>query len=382
MSFDLYFCRKEKTDVTVEELRAWATRHEYFTENEHEGTINFAYENEDTGVYFSVGHGFPESAFGNTQEDGAKPRFKDGAYPVSVDFNINYIRPSFFAYEAMQFAADLAQSFGLLMGNPQDQRGRPENEIGVTNYVRPSTPEEGGDAPSGNGSGAERETSLLPPRFPQFEMEPRLYSSEELIEDWERDNEEGICAQVLAEEEGSELTSPCTKVASRATSMGYWRYMRKYRELTAEHQDLFVPRMCFVVRSGSNCVESAAVWPGPCGMLLPPVDNFIIAPVDRPTSFLGPIKKKKKRKEAISHLIGPGQVFEVLAPFFEDSDPIKGVKLASAEKMLADINEQDGTAFDEAQALYDSVAFKPKGAYDVLAVDQFVDVEFPHVGRD
>ena len=377
MSFDLYFCRREQSDVTVDELREWIARHEHFTEHEYEGTYKFDYENEDTGVYFSIAHGFPDWLPGSSREEDELPRFTEDVFPVSIDARTNVMRPSFFAHEAMPWMVDLARSFDLLMGNPQDQKDAPEREppasyLWQVRFGDSEAGEEGraSDDDRDRAATPHWEDGKAPPRFPEDEMEPRFYSSEELIRDWERMNAWSIHNLVRkAERRDWEVPSDLTRIASRRTSMDFWRYMRDYRELKSEYEELFVARAYFVIRPGSNRVESAAVWPGPCGAILPPVDNFVIPRQERQRFLLWP---RKKRQEMTGYLIEPGRVLEVLAPFLDDFDRIEGAKLVSQEKILDD-TEEDG-AFERAQAFYETVEFEPKDAeYEFLAADEFVD---------
>ncbi len=377
MSFDLYFCRREEADITVEELRAWATRHEYFTENEHEGTINFAYENEDTGVYFSVGHGFPESAFGNTQEDGAKPRFKDGAYPVSVDFNINYIRPSFFAHEAMPLMVDLAESFDLLMGNPQFD-DNVTGSVGLTTYSNKVATNESEIEEADTEIDAAREEGKTPPRFPEHEMEPRLYSSAELIADWERMNAWSIYnVHQLVAERGGELPSYLRLKASRQTSMGFWRYMRLYRALkdryepededeTEEFTGYVVRQMWLVRRPGSDQVKTAMAWSGPCGQILPPVDYFVIP------------RWQRMRKRFKSYLVESHRVLDILEPYLEPFDEVEGA-FAVSNETLVNLTDENGR-FEEAVDLAEIVKLPRKDAnFEFVAPGEFIDVDLQPV---
>ena len=185
MSFDLYFCRREEADVSPDELRQWIARHENFSEFVFQGKFKFDYENEDTGVTFSIAHGFPDWFPGSSREGGEFPLFTPGVFPVSIDVRLNICRPSYYAHEAMPLMVDLAESFDLLIGNPQDWKSEPESQSLVT-YM--GLPPSDGDEEGSVESDLHWEDGIAPPRFPEHEMEPRLCSSAELIADWERMN--------------------------------------------------------------------------------------------------------------------------------------------------------------------------------------------------
>ena len=323
MSFDLYFCRREARDVTVAELREWTARHEHFTEHEYNGTYKFDYENEDTGVYFSIAHGFPDWLPDSSRQEGELPRFTENVFPVSIDVRINVSRPSYFAHEAMPLMVDLAQSFDLLMGNPEDEENTSERPSPTSYFYSVTSDEDGIEAVAKEGD-AGWENGKAPPRFPKFDMIPRLYTSEELIHDWERFNTWSVYdMRRLANERGGDLSPECNNVVSRKSSLRVWRYMREFRALEEKYENLFVPEAHFVKRPDSNRVVTAAQWPGPCGAILPPVDYFIIVREDGDGD----------EDAATAFLIKAGRVLEVIDPFIKDFVEPSGAVLISQEKM-------------------------------------------------
>ena len=89
MSFDLLFCRKGEPGLDPEDLLSWAEKHGHFSKPETASpSFQLLYENEDTGVYFSIDY-FPSEA----DEESSIP---EGFVDVGLSFNLNYIRPSFF----------------------------------------------------------------------------------------------------------------------------------------------------------------------------------------------------------------------------------------------------------------------------------------------
>ncbi len=356
MSFDLYFCRGEEADVSPDELRQWIAKHENFTEYDFEGKFNFDYENEDTGVNFSIAHGFPDLLPGSTRQEGELPLFTPGVFPVSIDVQINVIRPSFFAHEAMPLIVDLADSFDLLMGNPQFDDNESEIEDADTEID------------------AAREEGKTPPRFPEHEMEPRLYSSAELIADWERINASSIYnVHQLVAERGGELPSYLRLKASRQSSMGFWRYMRLYRDLkdryepededdTEEFTGYVVRQMWLVRRPGSDQVKTAMAWTGPCGQILPPVDYFIIP------------RWQRMRKRFKSYLVEPDRVLDILEPYLEPFDEVEGA-FAVSNETLVNLTEENGR-FEEAVELAETVKLPRKDAkFEFVAPGEFIDVD-------
>ena len=375
MSFDLYFCRGEEADVSPDELRQWTARHENFSEYAFEGKIKFDYENEDTGVTFSIAHGFPDWFPGSSPEEGELPLFAPGVFPVSIDVRLNICRPSYYAHEAMPLMVDLAESFDLLIGNPQDRNSEPESQSLVT-YM--GLPPFDGDEEGAVVSDLHWEDGIAPPRFPEHEMEPRLYSSAELIADWERMNAWSIYnVHQLVAERGGELPSYLRLKASRQTSMGFWRYMRLYRALkdryepededeTEEFTGYVVRQMWLVRRPGSDQVKTAMAWSGPCGQILPPVDYFVIP------------RWQRLRKRFKSYLVEPDRVLDILEPYLEPFDEVEGA-FAVSNETLVNLTEENGR-FEEAVELAETVKLPRKDAnFEFVAPGEFIDVDLQPV---
>lgn len=114
MSFDLYFCWRKPERINSDEVRAWAQRIDSFTRNKAE----LWYSNLNTGVYFSFDF---EAAPPKSPEDG--PDVPPGHFDSGLSFNMNYVRPSYFAFEAMPIVEELTCRFGLSVLNPQESSG-------------------------------------------------------------------------------------------------------------------------------------------------------------------------------------------------------------------------------------------------------------------
>lgn len=120
MSFDLYFCRRKAERINFDEVKAWAQRIDSFTPNK----AQLWYSNLKTGVYFSFDF---EAAPPKSPGDG--PDVPPGYFDSGLSFNMNYVRPSYFAFEAMPIVADLTSKFGLSVVNPQDSSNGSESGL-------------------------------------------------------------------------------------------------------------------------------------------------------------------------------------------------------------------------------------------------------------
>lgn len=109
MSYDLYFCSQRDEALDFNAVVAWAGDVGNF---EHKGT-QLWYENKETGVYFSLD--FEQGKF-DSPEDNILPA---GFFDSGLSFNLNYNRPSFFAYEAMPLVEEISARFNLCIYDPQ-----------------------------------------------------------------------------------------------------------------------------------------------------------------------------------------------------------------------------------------------------------------------
>lgn len=113
MSYDLTFlAKKSKTLPTTDDLvRFLAPRLDYRGEGSE-----IWYENQETGVYFSLGLG----ANPPTEEDITEPIRNAGFQWTGLSFNMNYFRPSVFGLEAATELDALVKEFDFVVDDPQN----------------------------------------------------------------------------------------------------------------------------------------------------------------------------------------------------------------------------------------------------------------------
>jgi hypothetical protein len=110
MSFDLYFCRPGGSVPAIPELKEYFAASALFQVIDSEdGGVQFTYQNEATGVYCS----FSYSTLDATDSEGCASS--------GLSFNLNYSRPSFFAYETMPLVEAFCKRFDLVVENPQEE---------------------------------------------------------------------------------------------------------------------------------------------------------------------------------------------------------------------------------------------------------------------
>jgi len=99
MSYDLHFTSQDNKKITKEDfLNYFKDKPNYQIPEKTEKDFQIWYENPNTGVYFN---------YSFNEDEG-------------IDFNINYLRPTFFAYETMPLVVEFAEHFDLLVVDPQD----------------------------------------------------------------------------------------------------------------------------------------------------------------------------------------------------------------------------------------------------------------------
>ena len=109
MSYDLFFCWDRHERIDLGSVCAWAEAFACFVRKDNQ----LWYQNQDTGVYFSLDHA--REPAGNVEG----PEIPEGCFDVGLSFNLNFNRPSFFGYEAMPIVEDLSARFGLFAFDPQ-----------------------------------------------------------------------------------------------------------------------------------------------------------------------------------------------------------------------------------------------------------------------
>jgi hypothetical protein len=117
MSFDLYFVKHKNIAISKKEVIAHISDLPNFTvQKQNDEAMEIFYQNEDTGVYFMLDVGTPSPEL--EKDDTVPPDYDD----TGISINLNYARPSFFAYESMPIAADIAVHFGLSVFDPQREK--------------------------------------------------------------------------------------------------------------------------------------------------------------------------------------------------------------------------------------------------------------------
>ncbi len=111
MSFDLNFGPKDSAVPSIGALKQHFEKSSLFHANElQNGGVQFWYENKATGVYcdFSYSPTVTDDELGQLAASG-------------LSFNLNYIRPSFFAYETMPLVQHFCEHFNLLVEDVQEE---------------------------------------------------------------------------------------------------------------------------------------------------------------------------------------------------------------------------------------------------------------------
>jgi hypothetical protein len=110
MSFDLYFCPQNGSAPSILELKEYFSAIPFFQVSDvAAGGVQFWYQNEATGVYCDFSYS-PLDA--NELE---------GCGSSGLSFNLNYVRPSFFAYETMPLVEAFCKRFNLMVEDSQEE---------------------------------------------------------------------------------------------------------------------------------------------------------------------------------------------------------------------------------------------------------------------
>ena len=212
MSFDLYFCPREGSAPSIPHLREYFSSLPFFQVNDvAAGGVEFWYENEATGVY---------CVFSYSPLDAAE---LEGCGSSGLTFNLNFARPSFFAYETMPLVEDFCKHFDLLAENPQDETVQKA------------------DATS-------------------------------LISSWRSHNAWAMGAmEHPAREEDIEL-----HYLAEASATALWRYMRVQRAIEeAVTEDVFVPSL-LILMNPARQLFTMMVWPKDIAQFFPESDYVYI----------------------------------------------------------------------------------------------------------
>lgn len=212
MSFDLHFCRQDGSTPSIPELKEHFSANPFVQINDvDDGGVQFWYQNEATGVYCD----FSYSPLDATELEGC------GASGLS--FNLNYIRPSFFAYETMPFVEAFCKHFDLTVEDIQEETKSPAD-------------------------------------------------ASQLIASWRSHNAKALGAMVqAAKEEGMELHY---LPEQRATE--WWRYMSVRQAIEdGITEDIFVPSL-MILLNPANQLFTVMVWPNAIPQFFPPCDYVYV----------------------------------------------------------------------------------------------------------
>ena len=209
MSFDLYFCRQNASLPSVAELK------EYFAslpfcnvqETDDDG-VQFWYQNEATGVYCN----FLYSPLDVSE--------LEGCGSSGLSFNLNFNRPSFFAYETMPLVEAFSKRFDLVVEDPQAETVGPAE-------------------------------------------------ANNLIASWRSSNARATSALVTQ-------TDVETHYLPEPTATQWWRYMsvRQTIEKTIT-EDIFIPQ-AFILMAPTQHLFTMTVWPNTIAQFFPTCDYLYV----------------------------------------------------------------------------------------------------------
>lgn len=211
MSWDatLYIPGPDAGDVLTR-LHAWCGRQAHFVQNPSgsgdDANGQWWYENEDTGVYFSVEYGPAEDAAEAPQ----------GFAPAQIAVNVNFARPHYFGLEVMPLLAAMADDLGCAL---RDHQG---------------------------------------------DDQPRAPVASDLIETWNDGNAMGT--QMVIEHAPDHPR--WNKQAAR--QWWEYQRVRKELVAALGGEDVFVPAMLLVTLPENPRVVSVAVWPDGIPLVVPP----------------------------------------------------------------------------------------------------------------
>jgi hypothetical protein len=104
MSFDLFLHNQDQSQLSANDLVNYFNLAPLFTRGDYSGTVQYHYNNEDTGVYCT----FSWPATAKAIED------------RRLEFRLNYNRPIGFPQETFPFVEDICRHFNLLVEDVQE----------------------------------------------------------------------------------------------------------------------------------------------------------------------------------------------------------------------------------------------------------------------
>ena len=259
MSFDLYFCPQNGAPPTTAELKEYFSALPGFEVSDiPAGGVDFIYQNAATGVY---------CIFTTSPVDAAE---LEGCGSSGLTFNLNYYRPSFFAYETMPLVESFCKTFDLAVEDPQEET-------------------------------------------------VQIAEASRLISSWQSHNTWALGAMGgVAEEEKMEL-----HYLPEASATEWWRYMSIRQEIEdGMTRDIFVPSP-MILMSPENALFRLLLWPEGIAQFFPPADQV----------YLRREKKGIFRTRQEEGLVPYESVMSTISPLLDDYD-FRGyrIKYLSPEK--------------------------------------------------
>ena len=215
MGYDLYFYRRGKEPLTEEAVGEFLEELPQYQCSDEA----FPYYNEATGVYFFF-------EFTDTDE---VPSFR-GFHKTGLCFRLNYIRPTYFALEALPVVGALTEALDLLVYDPQN---REEEDL------------------------------------------PTAFNQEALFRTWYEGN--FIAAKI---------TPQNTPFLPRERSEALWHYMRNKEDMQSQlGDDSFVPKMLLFRQPGSTILRTAVSWTSAIPQVFSECDFVIILKKQKDSSY-------------------------------------------------------------------------------------------------
>jgi hypothetical protein len=298
MSYDLFFCWERQEYINFGAVCSWIEKIGCFKRKDNQ----LWYQNENTGVYFSLDFA------GEPSPETEGPEIPPGYFDTGLSFNLNFNRPSCFGHEAMPIVENVAAEFELSVFDPQAR---------------------------------DPESLLL-----------RDVRSQELLGSWLENNRNAILTMV----EHAGLATPLQMPLSK--SLYRWKYARNKKDLETKcGQDIFVPTLSPVRRTGSNQVELAFVCTQGVSCLVPTSDWVFIVRERKAHFWSG--------KQSEIGVVSAGKFRDLVAGKLGAFDSDLSLHLLPPEH-IPDVD----TVLQHCEFEF------PREEFEGIALDAFVDIEF------
>ena len=221
MSYDLFFCRRQSQPLSLKHVIKYFRKKRYFKVPLFAKKIfQIQYNNKDTGVYFCFDYVHRNDR--ETDENIIPSDWHDTGFC----FTLNYLRPTFFAYEAMPIVEEFANEFQLFIADAQDERSHGP-------------------------------------------IVPNLCHSNELIESWKRSN-------VTAVKAHQKLHGDINYMPEEQSRL-WWQYSREKSRLQKQLGcTIFVPSIFIFKKQKEPGLLTAISWTEGISQVFPESDYIII----------------------------------------------------------------------------------------------------------